>query len=251
MSQRRRRRSARPGTGPHTSTPRHVLANQGSGEVRVHPRPRVGVLSTGDELFTGTGPLPAGKIRDANRHTLLALVRRETAARRRPRRSWATTSPPWWSCCRRGGEPCDAIFTSGGVSVGDLDLVRVVLEKLCGNMRGGCRSPSGRPSRSRSGCCRLTRPRRSSGCPGTPCRRWSASSCSSGRLFGGWAGTATCTGPIVAATSELRPAPAEPTGSCTSCARSPSSMQPGSSAGPDGRAAKSPISCTPWRTPMP
>ncbi len=60
-------------------TPGHlgVLANQGLDEVRIHPRPRVGVLSTGDELVSGPGPLAPGQIRDANRHTLLALVRRE------------------------------------------------------------------------------------------------------------------------------------------------------------------------------
>jgi molybdopterin molybdotransferase len=112
-----------------------VLANQGVACVLAHPRPRVGVLSTGDELFSGAGPLPPGKIRDANRHTLLALARREG-----------------WDCIDLGivgddetalvevltvaATTCDAIITSGGVSVGDLDLVRVVLEKLsAGNMR--------------------------------------------------------------------------------------------------------------------
>ncbi len=107
-----------------------VLANQGATSVVVHRRPQVGVLSTGDELFEGKGPLPPGKIRDANRHTLMALVRRDG-----------------WECADlgvtgddestlvelfgRGGSACDAIVTSGGVSVGDLDLVRTVLEKLC------------------------------------------------------------------------------------------------------------------------
>jgi molybdopterin molybdotransferase len=106
-----------------------VLANQGVTSVPVYPRPRVGVLSTGDELFSGTGPLPPGKIRDANRHSLLALARREG-----------------WDCVDLGivgddestlvellasaASTCDAIVTSGGVSVGDLDLVKVVLEKL-------------------------------------------------------------------------------------------------------------------------
>jgi molybdenum cofactor synthesis domain-containing protein len=118
-------------------TPAHlgVLANQGAESVLVHPRPRVGVLSTGDELFSGPGPLPPGRIRDANRPTLLALSRREG-----------------WDCVdlgivgddeeslvevlSRGASTCDAILTSGGVSVGDLDLVRVVLEKLsAGAMR--------------------------------------------------------------------------------------------------------------------
>ena len=120
-----------------TLTPAHlgVLADQGATAVNVRPRPRVGVLSTGDELFAGSGPLPSGKIRDANRHTLMALIRREG-----------------WDCVDlgivgddesklvellvSGAATCDAIVTSGGVSVGDLDLVKIVLEKLsAGKMR--------------------------------------------------------------------------------------------------------------------
>jgi molybdenum cofactor synthesis domain-containing protein len=118
-------------------TPAHlgVLANQGAIDVQVHPRPRVGVLSTGDELFSGSGPLPAGKIRDANRHTLLALVRRE---------GWdgvdlgivGDDESALVELLTSAASRCDAIMTSGGVSVGDLDLVRVVLEKLsAGQMR--------------------------------------------------------------------------------------------------------------------
>ena len=62
-----------------TLTPAHLgsLANQGATEVAVHPRPRIGVLSTGDELVEAGLPLGAGGIRDANRHSLLALVRQE------------------------------------------------------------------------------------------------------------------------------------------------------------------------------
>src|SRR5690606_9175314 len=51
-----------------------VLASLGIAEVIAHPRPRVGVLSTGDELVTGPEPLRPGQIRDSNRPTLLALV---------------------------------------------------------------------------------------------------------------------------------------------------------------------------------
>jgi molybdenum cofactor synthesis domain-containing protein len=112
-----------------------VIADQGATGVQVHPRPRVGVLSTGDELFAGSGPLPPGKIRDANRHTLLALVRRE---------GWdgvdlgivGDDESALVEMFTSAASTCDAIMTSGGVSVGDLDLVRVVLEKLsAGKMR--------------------------------------------------------------------------------------------------------------------
>jgi molybdenum cofactor synthesis domain-containing protein len=89
------------------------------------------VLSTGDELFSGTGPLPPGRIRDSNRHTLLALLRRE---------GWegvdlgtvGDDESALVESLSSAASRCDAIMTSGGVSVGDLDLVRVVLEKLSG-----------------------------------------------------------------------------------------------------------------------
>ena len=62
-----------------------VLASVGATTVRVHPRPKVGVLSTGDELVPltargATAALAPGQIRDSNRPMLLELVR-EAAGR--------------------------------------------------------------------------------------------------------------------------------------------------------------------------
>ncbi len=125
---------AEPGT---VLTPAHlgVLANQGIGEVMVHPRPRVGIISTGDELTAIVGPLAPGQIRDANRHTLLALVRRE---------GWVPVDlgmvgddeGALGAVLDRAAATCDAVVTSGGVSVGDHDIVKVVLEKRsAGTMR--------------------------------------------------------------------------------------------------------------------
>jgi molybdopterin molybdotransferase len=121
---------AAPGT---VLTPGHigVLANQGMGEVTVHPRPRVGVLSTGDELVSGPGPLAPGQIRDANRRVLLALVRRE---------GWEPVDlgivgddeGTLSVALNRSSTTCDAVMTTGGVSVGDLDIVKVVLAKESG-----------------------------------------------------------------------------------------------------------------------
>jgi molybdenum cofactor synthesis domain-containing protein len=125
---------AEPGT---VLTPAHlgVLANQGIAEVMAHPRPRVGILSTGDELASSVGPLAPGQIRDANRHTLLALVRRE---------GWIPVDlgmvgddeDALGAVLDRAAATCDAVVTSGGVSVGDHDIVKVVLEKRsAGTMR--------------------------------------------------------------------------------------------------------------------
>jgi molybdopterin molybdotransferase len=114
-------------------TPAHlgVLANQGAVTVTVHPRPRVGVLSTGDELVSGPGPLAPGQIRDANRRALLALVQRD---------GWDAVDlgivgddeVMLGAALEGAASMCDAVITSGGVSVGDLDIVKVVLAKLSG-----------------------------------------------------------------------------------------------------------------------
>ena len=56
-------------------TPAHigVLASLGRRSIRCFPRPRVAVVSTGDELVVD-GPLAPGQIRDSNRPMLLALL---------------------------------------------------------------------------------------------------------------------------------------------------------------------------------
>lgn len=110
-----------------------VLASLGVAEVVAHPRPRVGVLSTGDELVTGPAPLQPGQIRDSNRPTLLALVAQagfEPVDLGRV----ADDEPAIAGAIERGAVTCDAVLSSGGVSMGDIDLVRVVLDRI-GDMR--------------------------------------------------------------------------------------------------------------------
>jgi molybdenum cofactor synthesis domain-containing protein len=113
--------------------PAHVgiLASLGLERVRVHPRPRVGVLSTGDELDEGPGPLGPGRIRDANRHLLLAQV---TMAGGRPVDLGIVGDDleAITTALSEGARVCDALVVSGGVSVGDRDLVKVALRTLAG-----------------------------------------------------------------------------------------------------------------------
>jgi molybdopterin molybdotransferase len=106
-----------------------VLASLGREHVSVHRSPRVAVMSTGDELVEGKGPLGPGQIRDSNRHSLLALVRGEgfeaidlgIVADDEGRIKEAVID---------GLAGADALITSGGVSMGSFDYIKTVLGRL-------------------------------------------------------------------------------------------------------------------------
>jgi molybdopterin molybdotransferase len=113
-----------------TLTPAHlgVLASLDVAEVWCHPRPRVGVCSTGDELVA-SGPLAPGMIRDSNRPMLLAVLEEagfeavDCGIARDDEQVLTTT-------ITNAVADCDALVTSGAVSMGDYDFVKVVLERL-------------------------------------------------------------------------------------------------------------------------
>jgi molybdenum cofactor synthesis domain-containing protein len=106
-----------------------VLASVGMETVEVVPPARVGVLSTGDELVSGPAALRPGQIRDSNRPMLLALVARAGCVPvdlgTVPDDEGAIIA-----AIESGVAGCDAILTSGGVSVGDFDYVKAVLDRL-------------------------------------------------------------------------------------------------------------------------
>jgi molybdopterin molybdotransferase len=112
-------------------TPGHVgvLASIGREKVAAVPAPVVGVLSTGDELIEGGVALGPGQIRDSNRYTLLGLLRRDGFV---PvdlgiaRDVEADIRARIVDGCSR----CDAVITSGGVSMGDFDYVKKILDEL-------------------------------------------------------------------------------------------------------------------------
>lgn len=110
-----------------------VLCSLGMTEVEVFPRLRVGVLSTGDELVDDGSPLRPGQIRDSNRRTLLALAHRADVV---PIDLGLSPDDPdaIETAITTGVQTCDAIVTSGGVSMGDFDYVKAVLDRI-GDMR--------------------------------------------------------------------------------------------------------------------
>ena len=110
-----------------------LLAAVGAYEVAAHRRPRVGVLSTGDELADSAGRLRWGQIRDTNRHTLLGLVA-EAGFEGVDLGIVRDHPDDIERAFRSGVANCDAVLSSGGVSMGDFDYVKVVLDRI-GDMR--------------------------------------------------------------------------------------------------------------------
>lgn len=112
-------------------TPAHlgVLAGLGQQHVKAYRRPRVGVMSTGDELIEGPQPLQPGQIRDSNRPMLLALVV-EAGFEPVDLGLIPDDEQAIRDALDRGAAVCDALITSGGVSMGDFDLVKAILTEL-------------------------------------------------------------------------------------------------------------------------
>jgi molybdenum cofactor synthesis domain-containing protein len=106
-----------------------VLSSIGVLAVPVVPRARVGVLSTGDELVEGGGPLRPGQIRESNRPMLLALVA-EAGAEPVDLGLVPDDEATLTASIEAAAAGCDAVVTSGGVSMGDFDVVKAVLDRV-------------------------------------------------------------------------------------------------------------------------
>ena len=106
-----------------------VLASLGLVEVAVTKRPAVGVMSTGDELVEGPVELAPGQIRDSNRRALVALLS-ELGCEPVDLGIVPDDAVAIRAAIEDGVARCDALVTSGGVSMGDFDHVKVVLDEL-------------------------------------------------------------------------------------------------------------------------
>jgi molybdopterin molybdotransferase len=104
-----------------------VLASLGREAVLVHRQPRVAILATGDELLEVHEPLVPGKIRNSNEYTNAALVLR-TGGLPIQLGIARDTKDDLTAKLRTGlAQGADLFLTSGGVSVGDYDVVKDVL----------------------------------------------------------------------------------------------------------------------------
>lgn len=105
-----------------------LLASLGVSSVEVARRPRVAILGTGDELVPLGQPLGPGQIHDSNAYTLAAAVR---AAGGAPERFGIIedTRESLRSALTRAST-YDAVLSTGGVSVGDFDHVKDVMDEM-------------------------------------------------------------------------------------------------------------------------
>ena len=110
-----------------------LLASIGKAEVSVFKRPVVGVLSTGDEIVEHDRPgeLRLGEVRDCNRPTLMAAIQGHGfkvvdlgIARDKP--------GDLEQNLRDAFRKVDVVITSGGVSMGELDLLKPTIERSLG-----------------------------------------------------------------------------------------------------------------------
>ena len=106
-----------------------LLASLGRTRVLAHPRPQVAVLSSGNEIIEPDVVPGPGQIRDSNRYTLMAAVQRAGAGAV-SLGIGSDTQEALRDKIVEGLTTCDALVTSGGVSMGKLDLIKPILETI-------------------------------------------------------------------------------------------------------------------------
>lgn len=107
-----------------------ILAALGLAQVDVVRQPRVAIISTGDELVDVGEPLTPGKIRDANRYALAALVTQAGGVALSLPIARDTLDDVRGVFAAALALQPDIIMSSAGVSVGAFDVVRTVLDEL-------------------------------------------------------------------------------------------------------------------------
>ena len=106
-----------------------MLATLGRSHARVVRSPKVAVLTTGDELVAPDEPVTPGKIRNSNLYSISAQVR-ACGGEPLPLGVARDTADELEAKIRRGIADADMLLTSGGVSVGDYDVVKTVLARM-------------------------------------------------------------------------------------------------------------------------
>ena len=122
-----------------------LLATMGYTEVAVHPRPRVAIMATGDELVSADRTPGPGQIRDSNSHALAAAVR-QFGGVPIPLGIVRDAEEALRAAFGDALSRADALLTSGGVSMGRRDLIKPILEELGQVVFGRIAQKPGKPT---------------------------------------------------------------------------------------------------------
>ena len=106
-----------------------LMASLGIGEVSVYRKLRVAFFSTGDELVSIGQPLGPGQIYDSNRYTLYGMLSR-AGCELLDMGVIRDTPEAVEKAFAEASEAADVVITSGGVSVGEADYVKQILDNL-------------------------------------------------------------------------------------------------------------------------
>jgi molybdopterin molybdotransferase len=106
-----------------------LLASLGFSEVLVYRQLKVALFSTGDELRQPGSPLAAGQIYDSNRYTLLGMLG-ELGADVIDMGSIRDDKETLKAAFLKAASQADTIITSGGVSVGEADYIKQLLQEI-------------------------------------------------------------------------------------------------------------------------
>ncbi|MEC4805562.1 MAG: molybdopterin molybdotransferase MoeA [Jaaginema sp. PMC 1079.18] len=111
-----------------------VLAAAQCTEVTVYRQPRVALFSTGDELVSADKPLQPGQIVDSNQYALAAFVT-QMGGISVPLGIVRDREDKLEEAIARAVKTADVVLSTGGVSVGEYDLVGKILQKLGGEIQ--------------------------------------------------------------------------------------------------------------------
>ncbi len=106
-----------------------LVASVGISEVTAYKRLRVGIFFTGDELREPGEALQAGQIYNSNRHTMRGLLE-NLNCEIIDLGTVEDTLEATKNAMLKAAEQSDLVITSGGVSVGEEDYIRIALEEL-------------------------------------------------------------------------------------------------------------------------